>query len=575
MRKAIVYLIITVTFQGFAFGQEKTVPEKFQLPPETIEVHLTQTCYFPGEALAFTIYCTNPLFPELELSQAAYIEVVSEQNTSVLRKKILLEKGAGCGAFRLPEEIPTGIYTVMVYTRWLKNFGEASFHRQHIVILNPDQQIPLATDTAGVSPNPLTGSCSDQTSPQAIELHPAKTDYDHREKVTVTVLLKQEEGGYPAGGYFSVSAHLSEPSLYQKKNEETRSRDGITEEEIEYLPDFNGMVLTGKLENATGVTLHGTRIILSEPGHGTNIYTATTEIDGVFHFLLPAREGEADLVFTLPEEEAVISLNEPYWNGFRNPPFQSKLNIHPADAASLEMRYSHFQIKQRLNLPDFSIDSEPDQENENRENFYTHPGRTFKIEDYIQLDSLPEYFYELIPSVQFIQNRGRSEIRVVDPVTFEILGEQPGVFLDGVLYPDYREITRIPVANFDRITILPEVYHYHDLTFGGIVDIHTTGSDFNGVRLLPNMARLIYPMTSKSELKYEPRDYSESGNSEKSPDLRHLICWDTNVMIDDSGKKEIQFYTGDVPGEYTIKVTGITSGGKIVRSETRINVGQE
>ena len=214
MRKAIVLIMIAAFFQGIALsGQENTLGQEFLFPGEAIDVHLTQNYYFPGEALAFAVYCTYPLFPELELSQAAFIEVVSEQNTSVLRKKVLLEKGAGKGAFQLPEELPTGIYTVLVYTRWLKNFGEASFHRQNIVVLNPDQQIPLATDTGAVFSDPLTGSGIHPASGPAIKLYSDKTYYSHRERVTVSVSLELEDRGNSEGGLFSVSAHLTEPSL--------------------------------------------------------------------------------------------------------------------------------------------------------------------------------------------------------------------------------------------------------------------------------------------------------------------------------------------------------------------------
>ena len=117
-------------------GQEKDDQPLAPYPAEEIQVHLTQTYLFPGEVLGFKIYCTNPLFPELELSRIAFIELVSDRNTSVLRKKILLEHGAGDGEFLLPENLSSGMYTVLVYTNWLKNFGEKSFHRENILIIN-------------------------------------------------------------------------------------------------------------------------------------------------------------------------------------------------------------------------------------------------------------------------------------------------------------------------------------------------------------------------------------------------------------------------------------------------------
>lgn len=547
-------------------GQEDIKGEDTFFPPEAIEVHLARTSYFPEEVVAFALYCTNPLFPELELSKLAFIELISEQNSSIIREKILLENGVGTGTFQLPEGTPSGVYTLLAYTHWLKNFGEESFHQQHIVVLNPNQEIPLAPDAGRGTADPVTQA--------GIKLNTNKKQYAHREKVTLRILPDQKEAQRPAGGHFSITVRLSEPFLLEKgSRDRVAAREGIREHQINFLPDYNGIRLTGTLENASGSAIPEADIILSEPGPGTSIHKTSTDVHGKFNLLLPAKEGESDLVFTLPEEKAVINLDEPYWNGFRASPQLPLLRIHQTDASDLEMRYSRFQLKKRLNIPDFSPLEEVQTEQKVQDPFYSHPGRTFHMKEYIRLDSLSEYFYELIPSVQIVQNRSKSEIKVMDPVTFNWIEEAPGLFLDGVLYPDYRGISLIPVSKLDRITILSEVYHYHDFTFGGIIDIHTTESDFNEVPLLANMTRFIYPLTSRSRFKYNSRDYSETGLSDRIPDLRSVLLWKTDITIDTSNEKEVRFFTGDVSGEYTIEITGITSEGEIVRTETRINVG--
>ena len=103
MKEAIILIAILLFYQPI-YGQSDDQPV-IPYPAEEIHVHLTQTILFPGEVLGFKIYCTNPLFTELELSRIAFIELVSDRNTSVLRKKILLEHGAGDGEFLLPDNI--------------------------------------------------------------------------------------------------------------------------------------------------------------------------------------------------------------------------------------------------------------------------------------------------------------------------------------------------------------------------------------------------------------------------------------------------------------------------------------
>ena len=567
------YLLVAVLFLSLRLsGQDGHSPDTALLPAEVLELHLARTCYFPEEVVAYALYCTNPLFPELELSRLAFVELISEQNTPLVRQKILLAHGCGAGSFQLPEDIPSGYYTLLVYTNWLKNFGETAFHRQGLLILSPDQKIVPDKDSSGRPVETVANQAGKTRSRQGIELHLQKEHYALREKVNLKIRLDPEEAGRLPGGHFSLSVRLSEPSLYHKKTEAPSGPlEGITTDKLNYLPDFKGLRLAGTLLNESGLALPEAELILSMPGPGTLLYHTRTDHSGRFDLLLPAQKGESDLVFTLPENQAVIRMDEPYWNGFRAIPSFPALHLDQSAATLLEKRFELFQVKQRLGQADFLPREEASRE-KSRETFYSHPGFTLHMDEYIQLDSLSEYFYELIPSVQFVQNRVNTEIRVMDPVSFEKIGESPGVFLDGVLYPDYHEISQIPVGKLDRITVLPEVYYYRELTFGGIVDIHTRASDFSEVRLLPNMARYILPLSSANTFIYNPREYSQGGVPDRRPDLRSLLCWDTELFLDASMEKEIHFYTGDVPGEYTIELCGITSRGKLIRSESRIFV---
>lgn len=567
------FILVAVVFLSLQLsGQDGHSPDTALLPAEVLELHLARTCYFPEEVVAYAVYCTNPLFPELELSRLAFVELISEQNTPLVRQKVLLEQGCGAGSFQIPEDIPSGYYTLLVYTNWLKNFGESAFHRQGLVILSPDQKILPDSASSKRPVDPAASQAGKSRSRQGIELQLQKKDYAYREKVNLKIRLDQEDAGSIQGGHFSLSVRLSEPSLYHKKTAVPSGiLEGITRDKLNYLPDFKGLRLTGTLLNESGLTLPEADLILSIPGPGTLLYHTRTDYSGRFDLLLPAQKGETDLVFTLPENQAVIRLDEPYWNGFRVTPSFPALHLDQSDATLLEKRFELLQLKQKLRQADFLPREEASRE-KIREPFYTHPGSTLHMDDYIQLDSLSEYFYELIPSVQFIQNRMKSEIRVMDPVSYEKIEESPGVFLDGVLYPDYHEISQIPVGKLDRITVLSEVYYYRELTFGGIVDIHTRTSDFSEVRLLPNMARYILPLSSGNSFRYNSRDYSQGGVPDRIPDLRSLLCWDTELILEASMEKEIHFYTGDVPGEYTIELCGITSQGKLIRAETRMIV---
>jgi hypothetical protein len=177
-----------------------------------------------------------------------------------------------------------------------------------------------------------------------------------------------------------------------------------------------------------------------------------------------------------------------------------------------------------------------------------------------------------VPSVKYIFSRGQYDIRVLDKVNKSYFDIPPGVFIDGVLFSDYNQIARIPVPAIKSIKVLPELYYYHDLSFGGIIDLHTKKSDFSAVQLLPNMTRMVFPLAAHTKMEYHSVDHSVPGAFNRRPDFRYLLCWEPEVKIGAGAENTIQFYTGDISGEFIVRVTGISSQGKIIRFETSIIV---
>ena len=450
--KDVVMLAGIILFCYAVSGQAKYDEQGIRYPAEEIQIHLTHTYLFPGEVLGFKIYCTNPLFPELELSRIAFIELVSDRNTSVLRKKILLEQGTGGGEFTLPDNLDSGLYTVMAYTNWLKNFGEGSFHMQHILIINPEQAFLHDSDTSINSLKSPPGQRTNGNIQAGIQLIPDKNQYATREKVSLNIKLVQVEG-QRSGGVFSVSVNLTEPALKMDQYKRPERKPEIQVKDIVYLPDFRGIRLTGKLEDAYGA-LQGARIIISEPGPGTNIKSTLSDTKGNFHFLLEPQEGEKDIVFNLPDNNAMIKLEEPFWNGLRNPPVQQELNLDNGTSAYLEEKFQHLQLQHKFNQENFMQSDQLNGDMKVNERFYHHPPRIIKMDDYVLLDSLPEYFYELVPSVKYTFTRGQYDIRVMDRVNSSYFEASPGVFIDGVLYSDYNQIARIPVSAINTISVL-------------------------------------------------------------------------------------------------------------------------
>jgi hypothetical protein len=439
------------------------------------------------------------------------------------------------------------------------------------MVINPGQKVPISDTCLGAvdfSPAQEIGDIF----VDSIFILPDKTQYATREKVTLKVRFTGDMG-QQAGPFFSVSVYRVEPVLKQAQFEVSAGSLGNQVREIEYLPDYTGIRLTGKMEDAYGA-LQGARIIISEPGRETAINSTLSDTKGNFHFLLEPQIGMKDIVFTLPEDDAIVKLEDPFWNGFRNLPVSQEICLSSSTASYLKERFYHYQIQQKFNQRIFLPDKPTDADLKDYERFYTHHSTSIGLDDYVLLDSLSEYFYELVPAVRFIQNREKYEIKIMDRANQVYYKEKPGVFLDGVLYTDFNEIARIPVKKIDNITVLSEVYYYRDFVFGGIVDLHTRKSDFTEVQLLGNMTRFLYPMASACEMRFAGPVHS-SDSLTRIPDLRYLLYWDPDVQLKPGEESEIQFYTGDVSGVFRIKIIGLSSQGRLIRAETIITVYEE
>jgi hypothetical protein len=72
----------------------------------------------------------------LTLNKVAYIELIDVNNQAVIQEKISLKNGSGNGSFQFPSNLPSGKYTIVAYTNWMKNFNPSYFFNKTITLIN-------------------------------------------------------------------------------------------------------------------------------------------------------------------------------------------------------------------------------------------------------------------------------------------------------------------------------------------------------------------------------------------------------------------------------------------------------
>ncbi|WP_332369296.1 hypothetical protein [Spirosoma telluris] len=111
---------------------------------EKLFVHTDQNFYLIGENLWFKVYYVDGSFHKpLDLSKVAYLELLDNEQKSVLQTKVSLASGGGNGSVFLPASLPSGTYRLRAYTNWMKNFSADYFFEKRLTIVNPFKPLGL------------------------------------------------------------------------------------------------------------------------------------------------------------------------------------------------------------------------------------------------------------------------------------------------------------------------------------------------------------------------------------------------------------------------------------------------
>lgn len=156
----LVFWLLTISIQSFAQKNEiNSIIDAYKNYtvnhlPEKIYVHTDKSTYINNEICWFKIYTLDGfLHQPLILNKVAYIELLNEQRNAIVQEKISLNNATGDGSIQLPADIPSGKYTLVAYTNWMKNFDPEFFFHKTITIINTQNKIENITSTNKSSDN--------------------------------------------------------------------------------------------------------------------------------------------------------------------------------------------------------------------------------------------------------------------------------------------------------------------------------------------------------------------------------------------------------------------------------------
>ncbi|MFD2563331.1 TonB-dependent receptor plug domain-containing protein [Aquimarina rubra] len=144
-RGVVLFLLVTISI---AF----TVQKPLNNLVEKIYTQTDRTFYFPGETIWFKSYITDSEHKITTLSEVMYAELISPKGDVVKSWNLSIQQGYAYGHFDIKKDWVGGIYTLKMYTQWMRNYGEDAFFTKKITvqkIVQPNLLLKLKFEKEG------------------------------------------------------------------------------------------------------------------------------------------------------------------------------------------------------------------------------------------------------------------------------------------------------------------------------------------------------------------------------------------------------------------------------------------
>jgi len=341
-----------------------------------------------------------------------------------------------------------------------------------------------------------------------------------------------------------------------------------------YPPEFKGHFITGRLTDArTGQPLRDRLGYLSVPGTNFLFHAAATDATGKLFFDVKIFFGQAGMVLHSGTEEDSVCKVE-IFSPFSEQYTSSRLplfNLSDAQQrSSLVDRSIGMQVQnifvgdslRKFGAP--SIDTM---------HFFGTPDYTYLLDNYVRFTTMEEVLREYVREIGVNRPHGKLHALMLDePLRAFFEGNNTLVLLDGVPVPDDKIFSYDPLK-VKKLEIIPRLYFMGPAVFSGIASFTTYNGDYEGLELDRHSLLIDYEGLQFQREFYAPEYASEAQLASRLPDFRDLLYWSPDLHFDDHGKKELGFYTSDVPGKYRVVVQGLATdgraGGKVMEFEVR------
>lgn len=340
---------------------------------------------------------------------------------------------------------------------------------------------------------------------------------------------------------------------------------------IKFIPEYRGHIIRGIVKNDAGEPAPGIITYLASPGSTIRLFPARSNDTGEVSYEMQRFTGPARIVVqTNYKKDSLVKVEilSPFSDQFSDQKLPSiKIEESYADQLlqrSVAMQVQDIYYEERLEVQSHvSLDSTT---------FYGKADETYYLDAFTRFPVMEEVMREYVVGVWVRKHKDGFHFMIPDRVHKQVFTATPLMLIDGVPFFDEDEIMNFDPLRIRRLDVMARMYYLGPVSFPGVVSYRTYKNDLGGFELNPRAVSLDYDGLQRQREFYSPRYENPKQRQSRLPDQRTLLYWDPQVITGPDGKKQLEFYTSDLSGQFNVVVEGMTQDGQLCSGHATIIV---
>lgn len=331
---------------------------------------------------------------------------------------------------------------------------------------------------------------------------------------------------------------------------------------FEFIPEYAGHLVSAKITH-TGSGLPGKEIgaYLSVAGIRTQFKPAKSDANGQVLFDMKDFYNQGEIIVqTNNQQDSGYSMevSNPFAETFSKNPIPD-FYLPQINAGALQSHHMGMEVQNGYYSNNLKIFLVPALDTNA---FYFKADLSYLLDNYVRFTTLEEVLREYVAQVFVKRKEGKFHLAVWDEIRKEQFDMDPLVLLDAVPVFDVDKFMQYDPLKIRKIEVISRMYYMGSMFFAGIVNAVTYNGNLEGYELDPHATVMDYEGLQRQREFFSPLYETNDQVESRMPDYRSLLYWAPDIITNEKGKQDINFFSSDLPGMYAMVLQGLTVDGK-------------